>query len=226
MDSRVKTIFFDVGNTLLFPNRDRIHAPLAERGTIRSPEQLRALECRIKNEFDSLMINDGNHDHSFWLMFYTQLFAEIGITDDPLRDRLVNGIRESANWDQILLGTRERLLRLAERYQIGVISNADGRIEDVLRRCGIADCFLTITDSGLVGYEKPHPEIFRLALKSLNAEPQESLYVGDVYSVDYLGATGAGMQAVLMDVPRAYTGRGVARVESLAELQTMLADAN
>ncbi|MGA9355748.1 MAG: HAD family hydrolase [Terriglobales bacterium] len=226
MDSRVKTIFFDVGNTLLFPNRERIHAPLAERGTICSPEQLRALECRIKNEFDSLMINDGNHDHSFWLMFYTQLFSELGITDNWLRDQLVTGIRQSANWDQILSGTRDHLLRLAARYRIAVISNADGRIEDVLQRCGIADCFLTITDSGLVGYEKPHPEIFRRALKSLDANPQESLYVGDLYSVDYLGATGAGMQAVLMDVPGAYTKRGVPRVESLTGLEAMLAGLN
>ncbi len=29
---KIKAIFFDVGNTLLFPNRERIHAPLAERG--------------------------------------------------------------------------------------------------------------------------------------------------------------------------------------------------
>ncbi|MFY9673533.1 MAG: HAD-IA family hydrolase, partial [Terriglobales bacterium] len=110
----------------------------------------------------------------------------------------------------------------AARYQIGVISNADGRIEAVLRRCGIADCFRTITDSGIVGHEKPHPEIFRQALLSLNARPDESLYVGDVYSVDYLGATGAGMQAVLMDVPGAYVDKGVARVESLTQLGDML----
>ena len=32
MNSKLKVIFFDVGNTLLFPNRERIHAPLAERG--------------------------------------------------------------------------------------------------------------------------------------------------------------------------------------------------
>jgi len=32
MNSKVKVIFFDVENTLLFPNRERIHAPLAERG--------------------------------------------------------------------------------------------------------------------------------------------------------------------------------------------------
>ncbi len=115
--------------------------------------------------------------------------------------------------------------QIASRYRIGVISNADGRIEDVLRRCGIADCFLSITDSGLVGYEKPHPEIFRRALETLNAKPEESLYVGDVYSVDYLGATQAGMQAVLMDVPGAYTDKGVERVESLPELRAKLADA-
>jgi putative hydrolase of the HAD superfamily len=94
----------------------------------------------------------------------------------------------------------------------------------VLRRCEIADCFLSITDSGLVGYEKPHPEIFRVALETLKAKPEESLYVGDMYSVDYVGATGAGMQAVLMDCPGAYAEKGVPRVGSLVELRGMLAD--
>ena len=92
----------------------------------------------------------------------------------------------------------------------------------MLRKCGIAECFRTITDSGLVGYEKPHPEIFRQALQSMNAAPEESLYVGDVYSVDYLGATGAGMSAVLMDIAGAYRDKGVPRVESLEELQAVL----
>jgi len=220
--AKIKTIFFDVGNTLLFPNRERIHAPLAERGIPCDDSQVRDLERRVKNEFDSVMSCDGNRDHSFWLMFYTQLFTEIGINDDALRDQLVGNTRESANWDRILPGTREHLLRLAKQYRVGVISNADGKIEAVLRRCGIGDCFLSITDSGLVGYEKPHPEIFRQAMRSLNAEPEESLYVGDVYFVDYLGATRAGMQAVLMDVQGAYKEKGVARVESLAELQEML----
>jgi putative hydrolase of the HAD superfamily len=143
---------------------------------------------------------------------------------DAIRDQLVTGVRNSGNWDQIRPGTAERLREIGERYQIAVISNADGRIEDVLRKCGIAECFRTITDSGLVGYEKPRPEIFRQALKSMNAAPQESLYVGDVYSVDYLGATGAGMLAVLMDVPGAYRDKGVPRVESLEGLQFVLRD--
>jgi HAD superfamily hydrolase (TIGR01549 family) len=221
-DSKIKAIFFDVGNTLLFPNRSRIHAPLAERGIVPEVEHLRDLECRTKNKFDGMMTANGSTDRSFWWMFYSQLLSEIGVEDDNVRDQLVASIRQSCNWDQIRPNTAEQLCEIGERYQIAVISNADGKIEDVLQRCGIGRCFRTITDSGLVGYEKPHPEIFRQALKSMNAAPEEGLYVGDVYSVDYLGATRAGMQAILMDVPGAYRDKGVPRVESLGELQMAL----
>jgi len=221
MNSKVKTIFFDVGNTLLFPNRERIHAPLAERGIVPEAEHLRDLECRTKNEFDGMM-QSGGTDHSFWRMFYTQLLAEFGQEDDAVRSQLVAAVRSSANWDQIRPGTAERLHEIGQRYRIAVISNADGKIEDVLSRCGIARCFHTITDSGRVGHEKPHPEIFRQALKSMNAAPEESLYVGDVYSVDYVGATGAGMQALLMDVPGAYRNKGVPSVQSLEELLKLI----
>jgi putative hydrolase of the HAD superfamily len=226
MNSNIKVIFFDVGNTLLFPNRARIHAPLAERGFVPDGEHLRDLECRTKNQFDGMMTSNGSTDHSFWWMFYSQLLSEIGLEDDAVRDQLVASIRNSGNWDVIRPGTAELLREIGERHQIAVISNADGKIGDVLQRCGIADCFRTITDSGLVGYEKPHPEIFRQALKSMKVAPEDSLYVGDVYSVDYLGATGAGMVAVLMDVHGAYRDKGVARVEDLVELQMVLEKAN
>jgi FMN phosphatase YigB (HAD superfamily) len=169
-----------------------------------------------------MMTTNGSTDHSFWWMFYTQLLSEIRLEDDAIRDQLVASIRNSGNWDRIPAGTAEQLNEIGKNYPIAVISNADGKIEVVLQRCGIADCFRTITDSGLVGFEKPHPEICRQALKTMDAAPETSLYVGDVYSVDYLGATGAGMKAILMDVPGAYRDKGVPRVESLAELQNIL----
>ena len=222
MYSKLKFIFFDVGNTLLFPNRDRIHAPLAERGFTPDAGLLRNLERRTKNQFDASMVKDGSTDHSFWWMFYNQLLDEIGLRDDGVRDQLVSNIRQSANWDVIPAGTREHLQEIGRRYQISVISNADGKIEDVLRRCQIADCFRTITDSGLVGFEKPHPEIFRWALEKMKAAPEESLYVGDMYSVDYLGATGVGMHGMLMDVPGAYHDKDLPRVTSLKELNASL----
>jgi putative hydrolase of the HAD superfamily len=214
-------IFFDVGNTLLFPNRDRILAPLA---TDKHPtiEQWRALERRTKKEFDQGLMS-GNVDHGFWWTFHTYLLRQVDAFDDGVRDELVKNTQNSANWDQILPGTRDALDRISQDYGIAVISNSDGKIDVVLRRCGICDCFASITDSGTVGHEKPHPAIFTAALREMKADPSESLYVGDVYSVDYVGARNAGMQAVLFDVAGTYRGIDVPRVESLAELEGWLA---
>lgn len=213
-------IFFDVGNTLLFPNRARMLAPLPED---RHPtlERWQALERRTKQEFDQGMMG-GKVDHGFWWTFHTYLLQELNALDDRMRDALVENTQNSANWDQIPHGTRDALERIRQEYAIAVISNADGRIDAVLRRCGIADCFASITDSGLVGHEKPHPAIFEAAMRETKADASESLYVGDVYSVDYVGARNAGMQAVLFDVAGAYREREFQRVESLAELEAWL----
>jgi FMN phosphatase YigB (HAD superfamily) len=78
------------------------------------------------------------------------------------------------------------------------------------------------TDSGLVEYEKSPPAIFEAALRSMHVTAEQSLYVGDFFSVDYLGATGAGMQAILFDASRTYRESGLPRVESLEELEQKL----
>jgi len=161
MPQKLKAIFFDVGNTLLFPNRAKILAPLYEREISPPPRLLRALECRTKIEFDAI-VERGPADHGFWFLFYSHLMDELGIEGDGLRDLLVENTRISANWCDIRPGTKDILQRLGKQYRLGVISNADGQIASVLKHCGIADCFQTITDSGLFGCEKPRAEIFRL----------------------------------------------------------------
>jgi len=218
--ARCRFIFFDVGNTLLFPNRPRMLAPLSANQHP-SLENWQAIERRTKQEFDQGMTG-GKVDHSFWWTFHTYLLEERNALDEGVRNLLIESTQMSANWDQILPGTRDALERLRQDYALAVISNADGKIDQVLRRCGIADCFESITDSGLVGHEKPHPEIFAAALRAMKADPVDSLYVGDVYSVDYVGAREAGMQAVLFDVAGAYHELPFPRVESLASLQNWL----
>jgi HAD superfamily hydrolase (TIGR01549 family) len=214
-----RVIFFDVGNTLLFPNRAKMLAPVASD---RHPtlEQWQALERRTKLEFDQGMQN-GKVDHGFWWTFHTYLLQQLN-EDIAIREALVENTQNSANWDQILPGTRDALCRISRRFRIAVISNADGRIKDVLSRCGIADCFESITDSGIVGVEKPRREIFEAALRAMKARADESLYVGDVYSVDCAGARNAGMDAVLLDVAGAYQSLDLPRVESLDQLESWL----
>ena len=218
--AKCRNIFFDVGNTLLFPNRARMLAPIS---VDRHPtlEAWQALERRTKHEFDQGLM-EGRVDRGFWWTFHTYLLQQLNSEDETVRDTLVENTQNSANWDQILPGTRDALERLRQQFAIAVISNADGKIDAVLQRCGIVDCFASITDSGKVGHEKPHPAIFEAALREMKADPAQSLYVGDVYSVDYVGATNAGMQAVLFDVAGAYRDLEFPRVESLAGLEQWL----
>jgi HAD superfamily hydrolase (TIGR01549 family) len=215
-----RVIFFDVGNTLLFPNRAKMLAPIENK---RHPtlERWQALERRTKSEFDQNM-QSGRVDQGFWWIFHSHLLEDLDEAGDGLLQELVQNMQNSANWDRILPGTRSALDRIRNKFRIAVISNADGKIQGVLTRCGIAECFESITDSGTMGFEKPRPEIFEAALKSMNARADESLYVGDVYSVDYVGARNAGMQAVLFDVVGAYRERQEPRVESVEQLENWL----
>ena len=218
----LKAIFFDVGNTLLFPAWNKMLAALHQQRIVPDPKRLQSIECQTKNEFDATLRSGSPADHGFWYIFYSHLLDSLSMKDDRLHDQLVSATRISANWCEIRPGTRETLLRLRKQYRMGVISNADGKIAGVLERCGIADCFQTIVDSAIVGYEKPHPAIFEAALQGMGSAAPESLYVGDIYSVDYVGATAAGMGAVLMDICGAYRDSKLPRVETLEELELKL----
>src|SRR5260370_41824059 len=95
-----RVIFFDVGNTLLFPNRDRILASL-QKEHHPTLAQWHALERRTKKEFDQGMIS-GSADHGFWWTFYTYLLQDFHALDDGMRNTLVENTQKSANVYQIV----------------------------------------------------------------------------------------------------------------------------
>lgn len=103
-----------------------------------------------------------------------------------------------------------------------MISNSLGTIEEQLVRVGLAPLFDTVVDSAVVGVEKPHPEIFRIALDRAGIEPSEALFVGDIYPTDVGGARLAGLAGVLMDRVGAYPNADCPRLQSLSELDKFL----
>ncbi len=230
----LSAIFFDVGQTLCFADFPAILAPLHRRGIFPSEElwkdTLRATKPILDQEHSQSALHAP--DRSFWQMYYDHLLAALGLPtegDSPealanlaLRDELTHLVRQSAHWNKPPIGTLAVLQRLGERYKLGVISNADGHIEAMLRQCGLADCFLNFTDSGLTGMEKPDPRIFQIALERMGCPAEESLYVGDIYSVDYQGATAVGMKAVIMDAAGVYRDTSYPRIESLLQLEGWL----
>jgi HAD superfamily hydrolase (TIGR01509 family) len=234
MDDRspVRAVFFDAGNTLIFPDAKRTLAPLHRRVIAVTREQLHIAERTARRKRDESAAQGASRlgDADYWQLYYATLLREICVSDAELQAELVIEARKSANWDFVAPGTRELLEQLRSRYRLGVISNSDGHIADALGRVGLADCFEVIIDSARVGAEKPNPWIFQAAIDAMarapsNApaiKPEEAMYVGDVYSIDYLGAQRAGMQAALLDISGAYRDSGLCRFESLEELTAHL----
>lgn len=61
---------------------------------------------------------------------------------------------------------------------------------------GIAPWFEAVLVSAEVGHSKPEPEIYMLALESLNADPKDAWFVGDNLYTDIAGANNVGMPSV------------------------------
>jgi HAD superfamily hydrolase (TIGR01509 family) len=218
----LRAIFFDAGNTLVFPDREKTLAPLKSRGVQVSDELIFASERAARRFRDANAEGDAKHtDQQYWDIYYLELLSRLP-EYRYLLPQLVTAARNSSSWSIVPSGTRECLLRLREQYRLGIISNSDGHIADLFERVGLADCFETIIDSARVGFQKPHPAIFLAALKAMSVSAEESAYIGDVYSIDYVGARAVGMQAIVMDPYGTYTDNGIPRITKLQEIESLL----
>lgn len=109
-----------------------------------------------------------------------------------------------------------------EGYQMSVLSNADGRVAQLLENKGLAKYFEYIFDSHILGVEKPNPKIFEFALNKLGKSAVEVLYIGDVFYIDVWGANNVGIPAVHLDPLRFYENWDGARITSIATLSNTL----
>jgi len=83
--------------------------------------------------------------------------------------------------------------------RLGVISNFDSRLDDVLRGCELAQFFDSVHISTRNGAAKPDPLIFDTALVHHRIEASQAWHVGDSLREDFEGAQAAGLQAILLD---------------------------
>jgi putative hydrolase of the HAD superfamily len=112
----------------------------------------------------------------------------------------------------------------------GVLSNAR-RAQQVpkLAAVGLSAVPLLVCVDDF-GYGKPDPRIFHKACSLLGTEPSRTVYVGDEFDIDAAAAVRAGLVGVWCDRPGAWEhwgdadvdGAGALRVESLAELASLL----
>lgn len=224
---RFDWVFLDAGNTLVTIDFDYLRELLQANGHSTGEPELARSELTARRTVDQAHVVRGTSDRTRWMPFFEMLLAGAGVRDAGLCARLLPVLearqRSHNLWRRIPPEVPPALAALkAAGYRLAVISNSDGRLENLLRDIKLVDPFEFVIDSGKVGCEKPDPQIFRIALERAGIGPDRAVYCGDLYHVDVLGARSAGIEAVLLDPASAHTGAPCPRIASLSELPTLL----
>lgn len=208
----VKVLFFDVGNTLISIDFVWVSEELSKRGIQCDAKTLQRAEAsarpEISTQINSVKNNPSIDERAF---YFTKILNNIPSATKKGTDSINHIVQDLIEiffsegnairlWSYVLPGTYEALgILQAMGYQMHVISNADGSIEQQLIEGNLRSFFNVVIDSYVVKVEKPNPKIFEIALEKANCKPKESLYIGDIYDIDIVGANSVGMQAVLID---------------------------
>lgn len=160
-----------------------------------------------------------------WARYFEALFLLSGVPP-AAREAVSEGIRREHDsghlWTCAAPGAIDTLVALAGAgYRLGVVSNADGRMERALEQAGVRAHVEFVIDSEVVGVEKPDRGIFEAGCAAMGLPAEACVYVGDLYPVDYLGARAAGLEAVLVD-PLGVHAHRAETVPALTELPSWL----
>ncbi len=199
-------VFFDAANTLLYPypSVGEIYAQVARRyGVETTGEAVQRAFRQAWGTVETLARNDpvrygvGEPDgRRFWHTLVHASFAQIAVPDhfDDFFEELYQLFKQPTVWRLFpeCLEVMQTLRR--QGYIVGVISNWDIRLLDLLQGMGLMTFVQHVSISALVGWEKPHSAIFQHALTAVAVSPERALHIGDNLQADAQGAHQAGMQ--------------------------------
>jgi len=210
----IKAVFFDFWDTLIYEDQAEdqklkhirvkgLTQVLADAGFSISPKDVAQAVEAVDVESDRVREKTGRE---FDTKSQVQMMMEkLGIpkSNERLSQNLWRVYTHSIL--SIKLKARddaEPILRsLKERgYKIGLICNI-GRtpgvvIREILQKFGFLRYFDVLMFSDECGFRKPRPEIFLEAISRMDAEPSETVHIGDRPDLDVLGAKGAGLKAI------------------------------
>ncbi|RMG56277.1 MAG: HAD family hydrolase [Acidobacteria bacterium] len=117
---------------------------------------------------------------------------------------------------------------LVVQYPLALVSNFDHppTARRVLDHFGLAPYFRAVIISGEIGWRKPAPQCFLMAVEALGVRPQACLHVGDSLEADVVGAKRAGLDAAWLRRTSQSLWEGMPApdytIEALSELLPLL----
>ncbi|HET7343238.1 MAG TPA: HAD family hydrolase [Methylomirabilota bacterium] len=248
MSGRYQAVFFDLFDTLVRFERDRLpeveirgkrvrstaghlHAVLAAAVPEVSLEQCYAALVASWQEAERRRAIDHREvgARERFAEFFRQLGLDAGRLPAGLDVALIDAHRhELAKAASFPSHYGPLLQRLARRHRLAVVSNFDysPTALAILEAAGVRGLFAAVVVSDEVGWRKPRADIFEVALRRTGAEAHHTLFVGDRIDIDVAGAHAVGMDAAWINPEGEPLPPGVTapiyEIRDLADLEPIL----
>ena len=232
----ISTILFDLDGTLRHSRPSSIEtffALAAEMGIPDKPERRRqALRWVHYYWADSKeLLEDqerfGEKDELFWTNHARLNLIAFGCQEEQaavLAPEIRRRMAEEHQPEEWIPPETYEILEALQHsgFRLGVLSNRTEPYRETLESSGLLSYFDLVLAAGEVRVWKPDPRVFQHALERLNVRPEETLYVGDNYFADVVGAQAAGISPVLLDPDGIFPEASCPVIRSLKDLEDIL----
>ncbi|GAB4416360.1 MAG: hypothetical protein Kow002_02080 [Anaerolineales bacterium] len=212
-------VFTDYVISLGFPvtNEDRLRAARWEHFYFANSLEIQS---------DQKLIVDGDQS-AFWIKFGQRRLVALGLPPsivEELSPKVSAHMRTAYKpevWMPEELHTLLPALKEAG-YTLGVVSNRSEPYHESVEELGLQDHFDVILAAGEINSWKPDTKIFHHAVELANSKPEQTLYIGDNYYADIVGAHRAGLQPVLYDRLGIFADANCPIIDSFKQLPAIL----
>lgn len=231
----LRAVFLDIGDTVMRPNpswEDVYCLAFAEYGVEVSPEDLRPALRRAYHHggwgFDGGFEPTEETSFRRTVEIDQTAVAELGLGPMPeaFYRRLGQLFLVTSHWHVFPDALPVLDALRAHGLVVGAVSNWVWSLPELLHSLDLVSRFDFIAVSSRVGFEKPHPEIFRYALQQADVPAESVIHVGDHLDADVRGAQAVGITGVLIDrfgrYPDGELPADVPLIHSLDELLPMV----
>jgi putative hydrolase of the HAD superfamily len=224
-DPSVRAVFFDAAGTLIEPS-----APVADTyaaaarkfgGDAESVEVWGRFRAAFRAEEEADRAagwrTDAGREKARWRRIVAESLP--GVTDfEGCFAELYAHFARPGAW-RVCAGAGPLIGWLAGRgVAVGAASNFDDRLGPIMEsHPELAPLAARLVVSSRVGWRKPARAFFDAVVGSAGCAAGEVVLVGDDWENDYVGATAAGLRAVMLD-PRGIHPGAAGRVRNLSEL--------
>jgi len=206
----IRGIFFDVYGTLIHSNSSIYVSPYSH---LMADQNLS--EIQIAEVWSILMTNSLPSIRDAASII--ENFSGVGVVSEVAINKAESDLVEHLESMVVMDGVHQVLSDLIEEgYLMVLVSNLCSPYKRPIRELGVENLVQECVYSCDVGYLKPDPKIFKLALEKINMAASQVIMVGDNEEDDIAGGVAAGIKGILID-PMSVSG-----MRSIRELPGVL----